>query len=169
MVEHLMADGADLAVGPRPTATTAHVEVLGQEEVVVVSSPDHPFADGGSVEVIDLAGEPFVHYDADNGMGVWVDEFVESFGTSLDVVLRTRSPRTAAQLAGAGMGVTIVPVSALVGRFPAVARHIEPRVRRDILAITLTPSDALVRRFVADLTRRGLPQVDTEAAGLVLG
>ncbi|MFI9272266.1 LysR family transcriptional regulator [Kitasatospora sp. NPDC052896] len=162
MVEELMADGTDLVVGPEPTATTAHVEVLGQEEVVIVSSPNHAFADRDSVKVSDLAGEPFVHYDATNGMGAWVDEFVADYGTRLDVVLRTRSPRTAAQLAGAGMGVTIVPVSALAGRFSATVRRMEPRVHRDILAITLTPSDALVRRFVADPRRRGLPRVNTE-------
>ncbi|MFJ9539143.1 hypothetical protein ACIRPX_17995 [Streptomyces sp. NPDC101225] len=59
--------------------------------------------------------------------------------------------------------MTIVPVSALAGRPSAVARRLEPRVHRDILAITMVPSDALVRRFVADLRRRGLPKVNTEA------
>ncbi|WP_433445901.1 LysR family transcriptional regulator [Streptomyces sp. CA-142005] len=163
MVEHLMADGTDLVVGPEPTATSAHVEVLGREEMVVVTSSGHPFADRESVSVPDLAREPFVHYDPENGMGVWIDQFVAARQTSLTVVLRTRSPRTAAQLAGAGMGVTIVPVSALAGRPSAVVRHLQPRVHRDIVAITMVPSDALVRRFVADLRRRGLPTVDTAA------
>jgi hypothetical protein len=31
------------------------------------------------------------------------------------------------------------------------------------VAITMTPSDALVHRFVADLRRRGVPQVNTAA------
>jgi len=163
MVECLMANGTDLVVGPEPTSTTAHVEVLGQEEIVIVASPDHPFARRESVTVPELEKEPFVHYHAENGMAIWVDQFVASHRTNLDVTLRTFSPRTAAQLAGAGLGVTIVPVSALVGRFPAAVRRIEPRVHRDILAITLVPSDALVRRFVADLRRRGLPQADTAA------
>ncbi|GAA3055706.1 LysR family transcriptional regulator substrate-binding protein [Streptomyces glomeratus] len=99
-----MADGTDLVVGPEPTATSAHVEVLSREEMVVVTSSGHPFADRESVSVPDLAREPFVHYDPENGMGVWIDQFVAARQTSLTVVLRTRSPRTAAQLAGAGMG-----------------------------------------------------------------
>ncbi|MGN5377002.1 hypothetical protein ACQ4WX_03180 [Streptomyces lasalocidi] len=57
--------------------------------------------------------------------------------------------------------MTIVPVSAPAGRFSAAVRRMEPRVHRDILAITLTLSDALVHRFVADLERRGLPRVNT--------
>ncbi|MGN5377001.1 LysR family transcriptional regulator substrate-binding protein [Streptomyces lasalocidi] len=76
MVAHLMADGTDLVVGPELTSTTAHVEVLGQEEVVIVSSPNHAFADRDAVKVPDLAGEPFVHYDTNNGMGLWADDFV---------------------------------------------------------------------------------------------
>ncbi|MEV7817399.1 LysR family transcriptional regulator [Streptomyces flaveolus] len=163
MIEHLMADGTDLVVGPEPTSTSAHVEVLGREEMVLVTSPGHSFADRASVAVEELAGEPFVHYDPENGMGVWIDQFVTAWHIDLTVVLRTRSPRTAAQLAGAGMGVTIVPVSALAGRPSAVVRRLEPRVHRDVLAITMVPSDALVRRFTADLRLRGLPRVNTEA------
>jgi DNA-binding transcriptional LysR family regulator len=68
MIEYLMGDGTDLVVGPEPTATSAHVEVLGREEMVVVASPGHPFAERASVAVEELAGEPFVHYDPENGM-----------------------------------------------------------------------------------------------------
>lgn len=163
MVECLMAHGTDLVVGPEPTSTTAHVEVLGQEEVVIVSSPDHPFAARASVTVPELADEPFVHFRPENGMAIWVDQFVAARDTSLKVALRTFSPRTAAQLAGAGLGVTIVPVSALTGRFPATVRSMEPRVYRDVVAITTVPSDALVRRFIADLKRRGVPRIDAAA------
>ncbi|MET8248657.1 LysR family transcriptional regulator substrate-binding protein [Streptomyces sp. NPDC005202] len=163
MVEHLMADGTDLVVGPEPTTTSAYVEVLGREKTVVVASPGHPFADRESVAVQDIAGEPFVHYDPENGMGVWIDQLVAARQTALTVVLRTHSPRIAAQLAGAGMGVTIVAVSALAGRPSVVVRRAEPRVHRDILALTMVPSDALVRRFVADLPSRGLPRVNTAA------
>jgi DNA-binding transcriptional LysR family regulator len=48
----------------------------------------------------------------------------------------------------------------LVPGTPAVevaARPLRPRVRREVVAIIGAPSDALVRRSVADLVRRGLP------------
>lgn len=161
MVDVLMKNGTDLVVGPEPTSTTAHVEVLGREEIVVVASPGHPFAGRESVAVPDLAGEPFVHYHPANGMASWVDAFVAAHDTKLNVTFRTLSPRTAARLAGAGLGVSIVPVSALVGRAPMLVLPMNPPVHRSVVAITLVPSDPLVRQFIADLRKVGIPHEGT--------
>ncbi|MFG2526172.1 LysR substrate-binding domain-containing protein [Streptomyces sp. NPDC048527] len=60
MVEILMGGEADLVVGSEPTGTTAHLEVLGDEEMVVMASAGHRFADQPSVTVGDLIDEPFV-------------------------------------------------------------------------------------------------------------
>lgn len=157
----LIAGGeADLAVGPRPSATDEHVVVLGHEEVVAVAPTGHPFAGQDAVSLRELSKEPFVHYTPDNGLSVWVDELAARHQVLLDPVLRTRSPRTAAQLAAAGMGVTIVPVSALAARPPGVVRPLAPQVRRDVVVLVAAPSDALAARFVEDLRRRGVPGGD---------
>ncbi len=157
MVELLMAGEADLVVGPEPSGTTAHVEHLGDEDMVVVASSDHRFAGMASVAVKELIDEPFVHYTPDNGNAAWLDQFVSAHQVSLMPVLRTRSPRTAAQLAGAGMGVSIVPTSALTAQPAGVVRPLEPRVYRGVVAVAAAPSDALVSLFLRDLRRRGLP------------
>jgi DNA-binding transcriptional LysR family regulator len=157
MAELIASGGADLAVGPRPTATDEHVEVLGQEEMVVVASAGHRFAGQQSVSMHALATEPFVHYAPDNGLAIWVDQLAARHEVTLDPVLRTRSPRTAAQLAAAGMGATIVPVSALASRPAGTVRPLSPLVRRDVIVVVASPSDALVSRFVSDLRHRGLP------------
>jgi DNA-binding transcriptional LysR family regulator len=161
MLDILLAGGTDLVVGPRPTSTSAHVEALGQEEMVVVAPDGHPFAADPSVTVERLAGEPFVHYDPDNGMATWVDRFAAAHQVPLTPVLRTRSPRTAAQLAAAGMGVTIVPASALVALTSGVVRPLHPRVHRDVIAIVAAPADQLTRRFVDDLHRHGVPETSS--------
>jgi DNA-binding transcriptional LysR family regulator len=157
MVETLAAGATDLAVGPRPTQTDAHVQVFGQEEMVVVAAAGHRFAGMSAVPMSALADEMFVHYDPTNGMASWVDQLAARHEVVLKPVLRTRSPRTAAQLAAAGMGVTIVPVSALAQRPTGVVRRLRPMIRRDIVAVVAAPSDTLVRSFLADLARRGLP------------
>jgi DNA-binding transcriptional LysR family regulator len=133
MAELIDNGRTDIAMGPRPTSTEAHVEVFGQEEVVVVAAAGHRFAQIAGVSVAEIASEQFVHYDPDNGMAVWVDQLAADQGVVLDPVLRTRSPRTAAQLAAAGMGVTIVPVSAWAPRPTGVVRRLRPRgqARRD--------------------------------------
>lgn len=153
--ELVSSGGADLALGPRPSATTEHVEVLGEEEAVVVAPAGHRFGERPSVPIGDLANEPFVHYTPAGGLCGWVDRLVAEHRVVLDPVFRTRSPRTAAQLAGGGMGVTIVPVSALSARPAGVVRRLAPLVRREVVAVVASPSDALVTRFLDDLRRGG--------------
>jgi DNA-binding transcriptional LysR family regulator len=157
MVTSIGEHHADIAIGPRPTRTDAHLEVLGEEEVVAVAAAGHAFAALSAVPMKALESVPFVHYVPENGMAVYVDQLAAQHGVALNPVLRTRSPRTAAQLAAAGMGVTIVPVSALAPRPTGVVRRLHPMVKRDLVAVVAAPSDTLVGMFIADLRRRGLP------------
>jgi DNA-binding transcriptional LysR family regulator len=158
MLDVLLAGGTDVAVGPAPTRTDERTERLGREEIVVVASPGHRFAGLDAVPLAELATEPLVHYDPGNGFGVWVDQFAAQCGVVLPrPALRTGSPRTAAHLAAAGMGVAIVPFSALTPLPAATIRSLDPPELRDVIAIVAAPHDDLLRRFVADLKRRGLP------------
>jgi DNA-binding transcriptional LysR family regulator len=158
MEEALLGGGADVTVGPRPTRTDEHVEVLGREEVVVVASPEHRFASLDAVPLAELAAEPLVHYNPDNGFASWVDQFAARRGVVLpQPALRTGSPRTAAQLAAAGMGVAVVPFSALTPLPGATIRSFDPPELRDVVACVAAPHDDLLRRFVSDLKRGGLP------------
>jgi DNA-binding transcriptional LysR family regulator len=89
---------------------------------------------------------------------VWVDQFAAKSGVALpQPALRTASPRTAAQLAAAGMGVALVPFSALTPRPGGTIRSLDPVELRDVVIIVAAPHDDLLRRFVADLRGRGLP------------
>ena len=158
MLEVLLRGEADLVVGPPPTLTDEHVELLGSEEIVVVASPEHRFAKMQSVPLAELAAEPLVYYNPDNGNAVWVDQFAAQRGVALpEPTLRTGSPRTAAQLAAAGMGVAIVPFSALTPRPGGTIRSFDPPALRDVIVVVAAPHDDLLRRFVSDLKRRGLP------------
>ena len=158
MLEVLLAGGADIIVAPPPTVTAEHVEVLGDEEIVVVAAPGHRFEAMDAVPLKELVDEPLVHYDRDNGMARWVDRFAAEREVMLPrPALRTASPRTAAQLAAAGMGVAIVPASALTPWPDATVRSFDPPELRDVIVVVAAPHDALVQRFVADLKHRGLP------------
>jgi DNA-binding transcriptional LysR family regulator len=142
---------ADLIVGPRPAHTAHHVEPLGREELVVVSDGTQEFAAGPGVSIGALTDQPFIQHDPE------VDHLAAQHRLTLNPVLRTHNQCTAAALAKAGLGVTIVPVSALCGRDDGAVRPLQPQLFRDIVATVAAPSDQLSRRFVADLQRRGLP------------
>jgi DNA-binding transcriptional LysR family regulator len=158
MLDVLLGGGADIAVGPPPTRTDEHTEVLGAEEIVVVASPEHRFSGLDAVPLAELSAEPLVHYNPDNGNALWLDQFAAQRGVVLpQPTLRTGSPRTAAQLAAAGMGVAIVPFSALTPRPGGTIRSIDPVELRDVVVVVAAPHDDLLQRFVADLKRRGLP------------
>jgi len=157
MERHLSAGHADLIVGPRPSESSHHVEVLGQEEMVVVAAGGHHFATEAAVSLEAVTREPFIHYDPDNGLAVWLDELLAAHRLSVEPVLRTRSPRTAVGLAAADIGVAIVPVSALAGRADGMVRPLRPPVLRDIIVTMAAPSDELSVRFVSDLKAHGLP------------
>src|SRR5215467_5630843 len=158
MLEVLLGGETDIVVGPPPTRTDEHVEVLGREEIVVAASPEHRFSEMAAVPLAELKAEPLVHYNPGNGNGVWLDQFAAQRGVVLpQPTLRTGSPRTAAQLAAAGMGVAIVPFSALTPRPGGTIRSIDPVELRDVVVVVAAPHDDLLQRFVADLKRRGLP------------
>jgi DNA-binding transcriptional LysR family regulator len=158
MLEVLLGGGADILVGPPPTLTDEHIEVLGREEIVVVASAEHRFSGMDAVPLAELTTEPLVHYNPGNGNAVWVDQLAARRGVVLpQPALRTGSPRTAAQLAAAGMGVAIVPFSALTPRPGGTVRSLDPVELRDVIVIVAAPHDDLLRRFVSDLKRRGLP------------
>jgi DNA-binding transcriptional LysR family regulator len=157
MAERVGDGSIDLAIGPRPSLDPEHAIVLGQEEILVVASAKHRFAAEETVSMRSLIGEPFVHYHPDNGMAVVVDQLAAKRDVVLQPVLRTLDPATAAQLAAAGMGVTIVPASALSNRPAGAVRRLRPNEQRDVLVTIASPQDTLVRRFVADLVQRGVP------------
>jgi DNA-binding transcriptional LysR family regulator len=158
MLDVLVGGGADIIVGPPPTLTDEHIEVLGSEEIVVVASAEHRFSQMDAVPLAELSAEPLVHYNPDNGNAMWLDQFAAQRGVVLpQPTLRTSSPRTAAQLAAAGMGVAIVPFSALTPRPGGTIRSIDPPELRDVIVVVAAPHDDLLRQFVSDLKRRGLP------------
>ena len=143
---------------PRPTrAGHVHIEVFGKQPAVVVAGAGHPFAARSGVPMSALEGQPFIHYDHENALATWVDQLAARYGISLNSVLRTRSPCTAVQLAAAGIGVAIVPVSALPSRAPGAVRRLRPMITIEVVAMVAAPSDTLAQQFVADIHRRGIP------------
>ncbi|MDG4811128.1 LysR family transcriptional regulator [Micromonospora sp. WMMD1120] len=130
--------------------------VLGTEEIVLTASRDHGLAERGSVRLSELDGEDLVHFAPENGLSNWLDQSLAAAGIRLRPALRTAVTSAAPQLAAAGLGIAITPVSAVSGGFPGVVRSFSPRWTRELVAVTPGEPDPLVARFVADLRARGV-------------
>jgi len=157
MTEQVFAGRADFGVGPRPTDLDVELELLGREEMVLVCGADHPYAERASVSVKEIAEEAFIHCHHTDSLASWLDQLASQHRVKFTPLLRTYSSRTAVQLAAAGVGVTIAPVSALAPQQSGAIRRLEPAVHRDIVVIGAAPTDTLVQRFVGDLKTQGVP------------
>ncbi|MVU82897.1 LysR family transcriptional regulator [Nocardia sp. ET3-3] len=157
LVRHIESGTADLALGPRPTRWTGASELIGVEEVVAVLPADHPLSHRDRLGFEDLRDRPLVHYHPENGLAGWLDAQAAGHGVTLDPVMRTRQAATAAQLAAAGLGIALVPVSALGPGLPGTLKRLHPIVSRDLVCLIGAPADLLVRRFVSDVVDRGVP------------
>jgi hypothetical protein len=62
--------------------------------------------------------------------------------------------------------VAIVPSSALIPLPDGTIRPFDPPELRDVIATVAAPHDDLLRRFVTDLKRRGLPAIGVDTTGI---
>jgi DNA-binding transcriptional LysR family regulator len=147
---------ADLLLFPDLSEAGFKTTTVATEEVVVALPPRHPLASRDAIRPQDLRGQPFVHFTPENRLGNWIESHLEEVDLRESVVVRTAVTTHAPQLAAAGLGVTVVPVSAITAGFPGAVRPFEPRWIRRLVAMTTTPRDPLAAQLVSDLRSTGL-------------
>jgi DNA-binding transcriptional LysR family regulator len=147
---------ADLLLFPDLGDAGFETTTVAEEEVVVALPLRHPLASQPAIRPRDLQGQPFVHFTPENRLGIWIERHLEDVDLRESVVVRTAVTTHAPQLAAAGLGVTVVPVSAISAGFSGAVRSFEPRWTRRLVAVTLTPRDPLTAQLVSDLRSAGL-------------
>jgi DNA-binding transcriptional LysR family regulator len=150
------SDEADVLLLPGPAPERFTATAVAEEEIVLTAPKDHPFAQRPSVTLSDLDGERLVHFAPDNGLANWLDWSLSQAGVRPEPVMRTSVTSAAPQLAAAGLGLAVTPVSAVSAGFPGTVRSFTPRWTRQLVAVTSTGSGPLAARFVAHLRARGV-------------
>jgi len=150
------SDEVDVAVLTAPSAGRFTITPVAEEEIVWAAPADHPLAGRPAVRLEDLEGAPLVHFAPDNGLGAWLDQSFARAGVHPETVMRTSVTATAPQLAAAGLGVAVCPVSAISHGFPGAVRPFSPRWVRQLVAVTSAEADPLVARFIGDLRGHGM-------------
>lgn len=158
LANRLAAGEVDVVLSPRPTDPGIDVEVIGTEEVMVVMAADHPLAaSADDLPVAEIDGLDAVLYSPTHGLGGWIDAQLAFRDVELRPVLRTRQVYGAAQLAEAGLGVALVPVTAIPDGFAGAVRGFEPPLHRHIVVFTRNADDPVVSLFITAVRERGIP------------
>lgn len=150
----LDGDEIDLVVMAGPAPARFVGTALGDEEIVLVTSADHPLAASDRVERQALDGVSLVHYAAENSLSGWLDQAFARSGVRPTVIMRTAVTAAAPQLAAAGLGVAVCPASAVPAGLPGAVLSFSPTWTRELVATTRTAPDGLVAHLVADIRDR---------------
>ncbi|MCA2182154.1 LysR family transcriptional regulator [Nonomuraea glycinis] len=150
------SDEVDLALMPAPVPGRFTITTVAEEEIVLTAPTGHPLAEQPTVRLEDLGGVPFVHYAAENGLSAWLDRSFARAGVRPEPVMRTAVTTAAPQLAAAGLGIAVCPVSALSDGFPGAVRSFSPRWVRQLVAVTSAEPDPLAARFIRNLSNHGV-------------
>lgn len=150
------ADEVDVVLMPAPVPDRFTATVVADEEIVLAAPTDHPLAGRPVVHIKDLDGVRLVHFAPDNGLSAWLDRSFTKAKVRPEPVMRTSVTVAAPQLAAAGLGVAVCPVSAISAGFPGAVRSFSPDWVRQLVAVTSTTADPLAARFIADMRRHGV-------------
>jgi DNA-binding transcriptional LysR family regulator len=150
------SDEADILLRPAPAPDRFTATVVADEEIVLAAPADHPMARRPAIRVEDLDGARLVHFAPENGLSAWLDWSLAKAGVHPEPVMRTAVTAAAPQLAAAGLGVAVCPVSAISPGFPGAVRSFSPRWVRQLAAVTPATIDPLAARFIGDLRRHGV-------------
>jgi DNA-binding transcriptional LysR family regulator len=150
------ADEADVVLMPAPVPDRFTATVVADEEIVLAAPTGHPIARQPVVRVQDLDGVRLVHFAPDNGLSTWLDRSLTKAGVRPEPVMRTSVTVAAPQLAAAGLGVAVCPVSAISAGFPGAVRSFSPRWVRQLVAVAPATLDPLAARFIANMRRHGV-------------
>ncbi|MER6209202.1 LysR family transcriptional regulator [Streptomyces sp. NPDC001073] len=129
-LERLARRGAvDLALMAGPCKEDLYVgHHLGDEEFVMVASPDHAQLTGERAELRALEREPWIRFDHDSALDGVLRDVLRDNELSPTIVARVSQTATAVRWAAHGLGVTLVPTSAVPPGFEHLTRPISPAV-----------------------------------------
>jgi DNA-binding transcriptional LysR family regulator len=153
----------DLAVVTLPvTRRGLWTTRLFDEELVVVVAPDHPLADRETIDLGELADEPFLLYPVGYEMREVTLAACKQAGFTPRVVLDGGDMDMLLRLAEVGLGIALMPPLALSGAERlAVLRVRDQTLRRAMGFVshgdqTLTPAALALRDFLANRLARGM-------------
>ena len=107
---------------------------LGDEEFVVVLGAGHPRLAADRVALRELEREPWVRFDRDSALDGVLQKVLRDHEMAPTTVARVSQTATAVRWAAQGLGVTLVPASAVPQGHEHLARPVFPVVSQPVVA-----------------------------------
>ena len=110
IVHMVEANQVDVGIVESPVSNkNLAVEICWQDEMVVITPPDHALASKSSISVNDLVGVPFLCREEGSGSReVFLEYQKEHDGPGLDLSMELGSPEAVKSAVEAGLGVSVV-------------------------------------------------------------
>lgn len=140
----------DLGVGPLPDGWDGPNWLLGHEEFLVVAAPEHRLAarTPPTVDIAELADDPWVQYASSHGLHGAVDSICSTAGFTPRVAARTEQTAAVTEYAAAGVGVTITLSNTIRPDHPGTILRPDPPIERAIHAFTHRTPDPLTTTLI---------------------
>lgn len=125
----------DLALMAACEQSPADAHHLGDEEFVVVLGAGHRQLVADRVELRELEGEPWVRFDRDSALDGVLLSVLRDNGLTPTTAARVSQTATAVRWAAHGLGVTLVPASAVPHGHEHLVRPLFPVVSQPVIAV----------------------------------
>ncbi|GAB3444224.1 LysR family transcriptional regulator [Actinophytocola sediminis] len=125
----------DLALMAACQQTPADAQRLGHEEFVVVLSQEHRGLTANRVRLRELAEDPWVRFDRDSALDGVLREALGEGEPAPPPVARVTQTATAVRWAAEGLGVALVPASAVPRGYEHLVRPLFPGVVKPVVAV----------------------------------
>ncbi|MFE4967534.1 LysR family transcriptional regulator [Streptomyces sp. NPDC056660] len=151
-LERLCRQGVlNLALMAACERTSSDAHHLGDEEFVVVLGAGHPQLAADRVDLRELAGEPWVRFDRDSALDAVLLDVERTNGLAPATAARVSQTATAVRWAAHGLGVTLVPASAVPQGHEHLVRPVFPAVTQPVVAVLRPgagPAEAALLEFL---------------------
>ncbi|MFD3561873.1 LysR family transcriptional regulator [Streptomyces sp. NPDC058686] len=131
---------------------------LGDEEFVVVLGTGHRLLAADRVELRELAGEPWVRFDRDSALDGVLLNVLRGNAPAPTTAARVSQTATAVRWAAHGLGVTLVPASAVPHGYEHLVRPVFPVVSQPVIAVVRPgagPAETALLEFLRQETWSG--------------
>ncbi|GAB3441426.1 LysR family transcriptional regulator [Streptomonospora sediminis] len=125
----------DFALMPACEKGPLDAQHIGDEEFVVVLGAGHRLLAADRVELSDLAGEAWLRFDRDSALDGVLQGMLRDNALSPITAARVSQTATAVRWAADGLGVALVPASAVPHGHEHLARPVSPVVSQPVVAV----------------------------------